>query len=150
MKILVKTNRGLKSLGEGRVYSKKQLYLKEEGVDANLGMSTSLQAAQMKAKQIMSKNPMVTSASADAGKLDGQKDSQSGEGVNLEVPVDADGKQLSQAQKMVSDSNADDTQIIFTKDAGNTQTNESRLMELRMNSIPFSKFEIGDLFHGNA
>lgn len=146
MEILVKTNRGLKSLGEGRVYSKKQLMLKEDGLDANLGMSSSIQAAQMKAKQMMSKNPTVTSASADAGKLDGQMDSQNGEGVRLELPVNANGKQLAQAQKMVSDTNADDAQITFTKNQ-DTMTTESRLSELRANSVPFSKNEINEIIN---
>lgn len=146
MEILVKTNRGLKSLGEGRVYSKKQLMLKEDGLDANLGMSSSIQAAQMKAKQMMSKNPTVTSASADAGKLDGQMDSQNGEGVRLELPVNANGKQLSQAQKMVSDTNADDAQITFTKNQ-DSMTTESRLSELRANSVPFSKNEINEIIN---
>lgn len=147
MEILVKTNRGLKSLGEGRVYSKKQLMLKEDGLDANLGMSSSIQAAQMKAKQMMSKNPTVTSASADAGKLDGQMDSQNGEGVRLELPVNANGKQLSQAQKMVSDTNADDAQITFTKNQ-DSMTTESRLAELRVNSVPFTKTELDEMFNG--
>lgn len=147
MEILVKTNRGLKSLGEGRVYSKKQLMLKEDGLDANLGMSSSIQAAQMKAKQMMSKNPTVTSASADAGKLDGQMDSQNGEGVRLELPVNANGKQLAQAQKMVSDTNADDAQITFTKNQ-DSMTTESRLSELRANSVPFSKTELDEMFNG--
>lgn len=147
MEILVKTNRGLKSLGEGRVYAKKQLILKEDGLDANLGMSSSIQAAQMKAKQMMSKNPTVTSASADAGKLDGQMDSQNGEGVRLELPVDANGKQLAQAQKMVSDTNADDAQITFTKNQ-DSMTTESRLAELRVNSVPFTKTELDEMFNG--
>lgn len=147
MEILVKTNRGLKSLGEGRVYSKKQLMLKEDGLDANLGMSSSIQAAQMKAKQMMSKNPTVTSASADAGKLDGQMDSQNGEGVRLELPVNANGKQLAQAQKMVSDTNADDAQITFTKNQ-DSMTTESRLAELRVNSVPFTKTELDEMFNG--
>lgn len=121
--------------------------LKEDGLDANLGMSSSIQAAQMKAKQMMSKNPTVTSASADAGKLDGQMDSQNGEGVRLELPVNANGKQLAQAQKMVSDTNADDAQITFTKNQ-DTMTTESRLAELRVNSVPFTKTELDEMFNG--
>lgn len=120
--------------------------LKEDGLDANLGMSSSIQAAQMKAKQMMSKNPTVTSASADAGKLDGQMDSQNGEGVRLELPVNANGKQLAQAQKMVSDTNADDAQITFTKNQ-DSMTTESRLSELRANSVPFSKNEINEIIN---
>lgn len=141
MEVLVKTTRGLKSLGEMRVLNKKSLKLKEE-VDANIGTANGIQAAQMKARQIMNKNPNVKSASADAGKLDGQKDVGSGEGMTLELPVNANGKQLAQAQKMVKDQSADDTQITFTKDNNTSSTNEGRLLELRRNSIEFTKNEM--------
>lgn len=141
MEVLVKTTRGLKSLGEMRVLNKKSLKLKEE-VDANIGTANGIQAAQMKARQIMNKNPNVKSASADAGKLDGQKDAGSGEGMTLELPVNANGKQLAQAQRMVKDQSADDTQITFTKDDNTPSTNEGRLLELRRNSIEFTKNEM--------
>lgn len=141
MEVLVKTARGLKSLGEMKVFSKKSLNLKED-VDANIGTANGIQQAQMKAKQLMNKNPSVKSASADAGKLDGQKDTQSGEGLKLEVPVNATGQQLAQAQRMVKDQGSDDAQITFTKNNDTSSTNESRLFELRKNSIQFTKSEM--------
>ena len=55
------------------------------------------------------------------------------------MPVNATGKQLAQAQKMTKDQSADDTKITFTKDS---TTNESRLIEMRKNSVPFSKKEL--------
>ena len=143
MKILVKTKDGLKALGEGKIYSKKQLTLNE--LDANIGMANGIQQAQMKAKQLMNRNPGVQSASADAGKLDGQNDASSGEGLKLEVPVNATGQQLAQAQRMVKDQSADDAQITFTKPTTSSSDNgmsESRIIEMRRNSIPFSKREM--------
>ena len=91
MRVFTKRNN---RLVEGVPYRKSELRLSED-VDANLGSANGIQAAQMKAKQLMSKNPNVNAASADAGKLDGSSDSSSGEGMKLQVPVDAKGSQLS-------------------------------------------------------
>ena len=146
METFVKKNNKLVRIGEGRLFRKGEIMLKEDGagVDANIGTANGIQQAQMKAKQLMNRNPGVNSASADAGKLDGQNDKTSGEGVKLEVPVNATGSQLAQAQRMTKDQGADDTQITFTKDnpSDGDSTNESRIVEMRRNSIPFSKKEL--------
>lgn len=146
METFVKKNNKLVRIGEGRLFRKGEIMLKEDGagVDANIGTANGIQQAQMKAKQLMNRNPGVNSASADAGKIDGQNDKTSGEGVKLEVPVNATGSQLAQAQRMTKDQSADDTQITFTKDnpSDGDSTNESRIVEMRRNSIPFSKKEL--------
>lgn len=142
MRVFTKRNN---RLVEGVPYRKSELRLSED-VDANLGSANGIQAAQMKAKQIMSKNPNVNAASADAGKLDGSDDLSSGEGMKLQVPVNAKGSQLSSAQSMIRNQSNDDMEVEFTKDANDTtsqdQANESlkeRLANLRENSIPFTK-----------
>ena len=143
MKILVKRNNNLINLGEGKIYSKSQLRLNE--LDANIGTANGIQQAQMKAKQLMNQNAGVDSASVEAGKADGQKDTNSGEGLKLEVPVNATGNQLAQAQRMTRDQSADDAQITFTKpqtSSSSMDTNESRIIEMRRNSIPFTKKEL--------
>lgn len=143
MQVIIKKNNRLVKLGEGRIYSKSQLKLNE--LDANIGMANGIQQAQMKAKQLMNRNAGVTSASADAGKLDGQNDTQGGEGVELRVPVNATGPQLAQAQRMVKDQGSDDAQITFTKPQTSATDNglgESKIIEMRKNSIPFSKKEL--------
>ena len=151
MQILVKTNKGLKNLGEGKLFSKGQLKLNE--IDANLGSANGIQQAQMKAKQLMNQNAGVTSASADAGKLDGQSDMQSGEGLELKVPVNATGQQLAQAQRMTKDQGADDAQITFTKpqspssSLNSNNLGESKIMEMRKNSIPFTKKELNSFLN---
>ena len=101
MKIFVKKDNNLKPLGEGKIYSKSQLRLNEDGFDANLGTANGIQQAQIKAKQMMNNNPTINSASADAGKLDGQSDTTSGEGVNLQLPVNATGAQLATANLLM-------------------------------------------------
>lgn len=152
MQVLVKTNKGLKNLGEGKLFSKDQLKLNElGGVQANIGQANGIQQAQMKAKQLMNQNARVTSASADAGKIDGQSDMQSGEGLELKVPVNATGQQLAQAQRMTRDQGADDAQITFTKpqspSSNDNSLGESRIMEMRKNSIPFTKKELNSFLN---
>jgi hypothetical protein len=145
METFVKKDNKLVRIGEGRLLKKSEITIKEDvnGIDANIDGANGIQQAQMKAKQLMNKNPGVTSASSDAGKLDGQKDSNSGEGLELKVPVNATGNQLAQAQRMTKDQNADDAKITFTKDnQSNGMTSESKIVEMRKNSVPFSKKEL--------
>ena len=146
MRTYVKKDGKLNLIGEGRLFSKNELMLRED-IDANLGSADSIQQAQLKAKKQMNQNAGVTSASIEAGKADGQADTQSGEGIKLEVPVNATGKQLAQAQKMTKDQGSDDAQITFTKEDPNS-TNESRIYEMRMNSVPFTKRELSELLKG--
>ena len=150
MQVIIKKNNKLVKLGEGRIYSKSQLKLNElNGLDANIGTANGIQQAQMKAKQLMNQNAGVTSASADAGKLDGQNDTHGGEGVELRVPVNATGPQLAQAQRMVKDQGSDDAQITFTKPQTSTSNGlgESKIVEMRRNSIPFSKKELSSFLN---
>lgn len=142
MKIFSKTDNGLRELGECKmIYKKGQVRLIED-IDANIGMANGIQQAQAKAKKLMNQNPGVKSASADAGKLDGQSDASSGEGIKLEIPVNATGQQLAQAQRMANDQSADDAQITFTKQNSGSNLDESKLIEMRKSSIPFTKREM--------
>ena len=145
MKILVKKDNGLVNIGEGRIYSKSQLRLNEAiGLDANIPPTNGIQQAQLRAKQLMNQNAGISSASIDAGKADGQQDASNGEGLKLELPVNATGQQLAQAERMTKDQGADDAQITFTKPQSSSSlgTNESRIVEMRKNSIPFTKKEL--------
>ena len=144
METFVKKDNKLVRIGEGRLFKKGELSLiKEDGIDANIDGANGIQQAQMKAKQLMNKNPGVTSASSDAGKLDAQKDTNSGEGLELKVPVNATGNQLAQAQRMTKDQSADDAKITFTKEnPSDGMTSESKIVEMRKNSVPFSKKEL--------
>ena len=154
MKVLIKKNDKLINIGEGKIYSKKQLKLNEfsKGIDANIGSAPDLKTAQITAQQMINRNPGVTSASADAGHLDGQQDYQSGEGIKLEIPVNANGKQLAQAQRLAKDQNADDAQITFVKQQAPSAINnnglgESKIVEMRKNSIPFTKKELNSFLN---
>lgn len=148
MQVLVKNGDKLYSLGEGKIYSKKQVKLKE-GIDASIGIVNGLQQAQMKAKNAMAQ-PNVTSASGDLGKMDGQNDSNTGEGVKIQLPVNASTQQLNNVQSMAKNSANDDMEVEFVKSDASTNngTNESirnqKLVEMRRNSVPFTKKELSD------
>lgn len=150
MKILRFKNNQLQMLGEGKIYSKKNLKLRE-GVDANISSANGIQDMKAKAAKVLNQNPNVDSASADAGHIDGQNDMNSGEGMKLQLPINANGKQLSQAQNMVKNQGNNDMQVSFTKPQVNGQTqgstNESRIMEMRANAIPFTKKELNEFLN---
>lgn len=150
MKILRFKNNQLQMLGEGKIYSKKNLKLRE-GVDANISSANGIQDMKAKAAKVLNQNPNVDSASADAGHIDNQNDMNSGEGMKLQLPINANGKQLSQAQNMVKNQGNDDMQVSFTKPQVNGQTqgstNESRIMEMRANAIPFTKKELNEFLN---
>lgn len=148
MEVLIKTNNGLQRLGEGKIFSKKQLKLRED-IDAAIGSANGLQQAQQKAKKLINQNPSVDSASADLGKLDGQKDTSSGEGTKIQLPINASATQLNNVQQMSKNQANDDVEVEFTKnDTSNSSSsaNESRknrkLVEMRYNSVPFTKKEL--------
>lgn len=148
MEVLVKTDKGLQRLGEGKIFSKKQLKLKE-GIDAAIDSANGLQQAQQKAKKLINQNPSVDSASADLGKLDGQNDTSTGEGTKIQLPINASATQLNNVQQMSKNQANDDVEVEFTKNDTNnssSSTNESRknrkLVEMRYNSVPFTKKEL--------
>lgn len=148
MEVLVKTDKGLQRLGEGKIFSKKQLKLKED-IDAAIGSANGLQQAQQKAKKLINQNPSVDSASADLGKLDGQNDASTGEGTKIQLPINASATQLNSVQQMSKNQANDDVEVEFTKNDTNnssSSTNESRknrkLVEMRYNSVPFTKKEL--------
>lgn len=148
MEVLVKTDKGLQRLGEGKIFSKKQLKLKED-IDAAIGSANGLQQAQQKAKKLINQNPSVDSASADLGKLDGQNDASTGEGTKIQLPINASATQLNSVQQMSKNQANDDVEVEFTKNDTNnssSSTNESRknrkLVEMRYNSVPFTKQEL--------
>lgn len=149
MKIYKKQGNQLVSLGEGKIYSKSQLKLKE-GVTAALPTSSNVQDALRKAREISMKNPNVTAVSGDAGKMDGRNDVHQGEGVKISVPMNASTTQLNHVNDIAKDPNNNDATIEFTKPTtnGGQATNESVYLEqLRENSVPFTKDEIIRMFN---
>ena len=124
----------MKSL-TGRV-RKSDLVLREQnGIDANLTSAPNVAQAVIKAKETMNRNPNVSSVSADAGKLDGSSDMQSGEGMKLQIPVNASSQELSTAQTIVKSQNNDDMQIQFTKPVTNGQVQDDNSVSESVNQL---------------
>ena len=142
METFVKKNNKLVRIGEGKLLKKGEILLKEE-VTANGGEANGIQQAQMKARQIMNKNSgVVDSVVTKAGDTDNQKDK--GEDITVSADVNSSPGQLTNIAKQLPD-NANLKFYDRNKNNGNdgtTSTNESRIVELRRNSVPFSKNEL--------
>jgi lipopolysaccharide export LptBFGC system permease protein LptF len=142
METFVKKNNKLVRIGEGKLLKKGEILLKEE-VTANGGEANGIQQAQMKARQIMNKNSgVVDSVVTKAGDTDNQKDK--GEDITVSADVNSSPGQLTNIAKQLPD-NANLKFYDKNKTNGNngtTSTNESRIVELRRNSVPFSKNEL--------
>ena len=121
--------------------TKESLSLKE-GIDANIGTANGVQQAIVKAKETMSRNPNVTSASADAGKIDGQADQGGSEDLELKIPSNAQGSTISKVDNIVRQQDKDDMKVTITKPVSPNNTSPEMTTEsLRRNSAEFTKKE---------
>ena len=148
MKILVKRNNNLINLGEGRIYSKRQLRLNEDGFVATAPNVKDIRQFVTQGSKMMNQNPNVKSVQNQLGQMDHQNDTSTGEGLKISLPANATGAQISKVQNMASKPENDDMSIDLTPSTSNTSsdsssmTNESRIVEMRKNSIPFTKKEL--------
>lgn len=151
MKILVKTSKGLRNIGEGRIYSKKDIRLIGEEFTANLGNPGSLQNAITRARKEINQNPSVNKASTKVSDINHENDGQ-GEGLNINVPINSDAGTLSVVNGLTNNPNAKNANVTFTKpntsgsnegnDINDSKKYSKKLVEMRRNSIPFSKDEL--------
>ena len=148
MKILVKKNNQLVNIGEGRIYSKSQLRLNENGFVATAPGVKDVRQFVTQGSKMLNQNPNVKLVQNQLGQMDQQKDSSTGEGLKVSLPANATGAQISRVQNMASRPENDDMSIDLTPATSNTSsdsssiTNESKIIEMRKNSIPFTKKEL--------
>ena len=148
MKILVKKDNGLVNIGEGKIYSKSQLILNEDGFVATAPNVKDIRQFVTQGSKMMNQNPNVKSVQNQLGQMDHQNDTSTGEGLKISLPANATGAQISKVQNMASKPENDDMSIDLTPSTSNTSsdsssmTNESRIIEMRKNSIPFTKKEL--------
>ena len=64
VKLLKKSQYGLRTVSEGKIYKKKNIRLNE--LTAALGGANGAEAARNQARQILAKNPQATNVVADA------------------------------------------------------------------------------------
>lgn len=153
MKILVKRNNKLVNLGEGRIYSKSQLRLNEEGFVATAPNAKNIRQFVAQGSKIMNQNPNTKLVQNQLGQMDNQNDSNTGEGLKVSLPANATGAQISRVQNLASKPENDDMSVDLTPATSNTSSDSSSLEtnsvaprkvmdEMRRNSIPFTKKEL--------
>ena len=146
MKVYVKKDKALKLLGEGRVYSKKDLMLKEGGfvkpvAAAPTNVTTTGDFFNTAAQN--EHNPALGGTSAQLGQLNNKAEKNNGEGTNIELPSHPTG-----AQKQAV-ANMDATVTVGDEASGvdnglqtNSVTPRKVMDEMRENSVPFTKAEL--------
>lgn len=128
-------------IAEGKSYKKSQIRLREN-VDANIASAKNVTDAITQARQNISNNSNVNTSSIEAGKMDGKQNTQSGEGMKLQVPINASGSELSSLQNIVKNPNNDDMQIQFTKPMNQGTTTTESIDYIKKSAIPFTKKEL--------
>ena len=148
MKIFVKKGNRFKHLGEGRIYSKSELRLNEyanDKVSLTLnpnGQNVNASNIQTAARNMMNKVPQSTAVTVQADDINGvtppmfSANDPRNDTVQTIAAKNATGVAIQNAAK-----NGGTIQI--TKDNTNQSgLGESRMIEMRRNSIPFSKKEL--------
>lgn len=156
MEIYVKKNNKLVNLGEGRIFSKKDLLLKEYDASANSKVTLTLnpnggdvnsnQLPTM-ARNMFNRDPNATAATIQADDIEGvtvpnfqQNDPRSD--MKTQLPSDTNPATIQQAAK--NGGTIELTKNTSTdNELGMGENKESkRVMEMRENSIPFTKEEL--------
>ena len=152
MKIYVKKDKALKLLGEGKVYSKKDLMLKEEdGNNALIGDGTpndgkvnGISGMETATNKELASHPAEDGVSFDLDSLTNSGQKLKGDGISMTMTQDqlkANKPQLSNmAQQMPG------AEVKIMRNQPNMQmssvTPRKVMDEMRANSVPFTKSEL--------
>ena len=153
MKIFVKKDNGLKQLGEGRIYSKSQLKLNEftnGKVSLTLnpnGQDVRASSVQTSAQNMLHQVPQATAVTVQADDIDGvTAPTFSPSDPRNDTVQNITAKNATSAAVQNAAKNGGTIQI--TKDdPQNNGLGESRIIEMRRNSIPFSKKELSNFLN---
>lgn len=151
MKILVKKNNGFVNLGEGKIYSKKQLILKEKNeligdVTSNDETIQGASGLQNAVNKKTAENPTADGWSTDLSNLkQGNSAQNNGNGVMKFTQNQLNQPGTKQLIDRAAQTNPN-MQITVMKNNSSLQTNSvtpRKVMdEMRKNSIPFTKKEL--------
>jgi hypothetical protein len=148
MKIFVKKDNNLKPIGEGRIYSKSQLRLNEftnGKVSLTLnpnGQDVRASSIQTSAQNMLNQVPQATAVTVQSDDIDGVSTPTFSAGdprndtVQNIAAKNANGATIQQAAKNGGTIN------ITKDDSQQNGLGESRIIEMRKNSIPFTKKEL--------
>ena len=154
MKVYTKKNNGLRLLGEGMVFSKKDLLLREFGDDNDGGTivtstdtTTPNQGLTDGVKQL-NKTPQADAFEKTVGGMDGNvKDDGSTLTLSKQAAQSAKGRQdVNNFVKMSQNTTNGDQNKVRIVDTPNVQlshkTPRKVMDEMRANSVPFTKMEL--------
>ena len=153
MKILVKTDKGLKILGEGKIFSKNQLRLNENELNVTTNQSMTPQQSLRQSAKAINQDPRIGRTTTPTNYLDNRKDD---DAPALTVSASKTGTpETMRAVNNYVRQNPDKGVITVVKDdSGNSNSNPYTGMqnssvaprkvmdEMRRNSIPFTKKEL--------
>ena len=145
MKVKFSKNGYERYVMECKGFKKKDLVLKEGQIQANLPSAQNLEQAKREARNILTQNPSASGVTGDLGKFDGQQDAESGEGVKIQVPVNAPSSQLTPLQDMTRDERNDDVSIEFV-DTKNNNGVGGMSESFKKRLVPFTKKELNEMF----
>lgn len=153
MKIFVKKDNGLKQLGEGRIYSKSQLKLNEftnGKVSLTLnpnGQDVRASSVQTSAQNMLHQVPQATAVTVQADDIDGvTAPTFSASDPRNDTVQNITAKNATSAAVQNAAKNGGTIQI--TKDdPQDNNLGESRIIEMRRNSIPFTKKELSNFLN---
>lgn len=153
MKIFVKKDNGLKQLGEGRIYSKSQLKLNEftnGKVSLTLnpnGQDVRASSVQTSAQNMLHQVPQATAVTVQADDIDGvTAPTFSASDPRNDTVQNITAKNATSAAVQNAAKNGGTIQI--TKDdPQDNNLGESRIIEMRRTSIPFTKKELSNFLN---
>lgn len=155
MRILVKTNKGLRPLGEGRIYSKSQLKLNEVYTDGKVsltlnpnGQDVRASSVQTNAQNMLHTVPQATAVTLQADDVDGvTAPTFSASDPRNDTVQQIDVKHATSAAITNAAKNGGTLQITKTDpqtSAMESKKNKKNIVEMRNNSIQFTKKELGE------
>lgn len=155
MKILVKTDKGLKNMGEGRIYSKGQLKLSEAYTNGKVsltlnpnGQDVRASSVQTSAQNMLNTVPQATAVTLQADDVDGiTAPTFSASDPRNDTVQQMDVKHATSAAITDAAENGGTIQITKTdpqQSAMESKGNKKDIVEMRKNSIPFSKKELSN------
>ena len=131
MKVYVKKDKALKLLGEGKIYSKKDLVLREfnaggNSVVAAVPGATNVRQFVNQGAKTYHQNGNVGLIQGEMGQFDNQNDSSTGEGLGIDLPVNATGQQIAKVQNMANQQGNDDKKEDNKKDQQKPEENKDK------------------------
>lgn len=151
MKVYVKKDKALKLLGEGKIYSKKDLVLKEDNNNPLIGDATpsderinGVSGLETAANQQLTSHPAEDGVSVGLDSLSNSGQKLKGDGISFKMTQDQLKANKAQVSNMAQQMPG--AEVTIMRNNNNMQlssvTPKKVMDEMRENSIPFTKAEL--------